>query len=411
MVEIRKQKNIDSFIWNTIGGIVSASASIILLLLVTRTVGAKEGGIFSLAFATAQILLTVGKYGVRSFQVTDVKEELSKGTYFQSRIWLCGFMLLLSVIYVWVVGYDIRKSCIFVAVCGIKVADAVEDVFHGRLQQKGQLARAGMLLAIRNIITMLTFGLGMVLIRDLLKVCVGVAIISNVFALGANWIALKKHETIEWETDKEQIKSLLIKCFPLFFGHFLSLYIYNVPKYVIDFTRTEEEITYYSIIFMPAFAINLCSEFIFKPLLPTLASIWVEGKKDAFYNLVKNFLLIVCAITLCGVVCAYLFGTQILSLFYAVDVVPYRVEMAILMLSGGFSAAVYLLYNVLTAMRYQRVIVRNYCVVSMVITVLACIFVAYWGIAGATIAYLIAEVILLGLMLFDTFFGYKKGGR
>ena len=61
-----------SFLWNIIGSAVSAASSFVLLLCVTRTVGASEGGIFSLAFATSQILLTIGKFGVRAFQASEI---------------------------------------------------------------------------------------------------------------------------------------------------------------------------------------------------------------------------------------------------------------------------------------------------------------------------------------------------
>lgn len=403
-----KQGKYDSFIWNTIGSVISASTSFVLLLCVTRSVGTVQGGIFSLAFATAQILLTVGKYGIRSFQATDVNNEISLGTYLHTRIWLCIAMLLLSLFYVMIAGYDFVKGSIFVAVCGIKMADAVEDVFHGRLQQTGHMDVAGKLLAFRNILTILCFAAGMFCLRNLLLVCVITAIISNGTAMFLNWVVTQKYERIEYKLEKVQAKLLFRQCLPLFLGSFLSLYIYNVPKYALDFLGTEEEITYYAIIFMPAFMINLCSEFVFKPLLTTLATFWTKREFEYFYKMVLKFLVIILAITFLAIIFAYFIGTQILSFLYAVNVVPYKKELVILMLSGGFSAAVYLLYNVLTSMRLQGVILGNYLVVSVIITILSFLFVKQWQIVGATIAYLLSEIILFLLMLFNTF---KRKGK
>ena len=163
--------NFKIFFWNITGSIISAASSFILLLCVTRTVGPKEGGVFSLAFATSQILLTVGKFGVRSFQATDIKKEFSFGIYLQTRIWFCLGMLTLAISYTFFANYNYRKSCIFVLVCIIKMADAIEDVFHGHLQSIGHLDVAGKLLTTRNLITMLIFGVCMFSLKNLLWTC------------------------------------------------------------------------------------------------------------------------------------------------------------------------------------------------------------------------------------------------
>ena len=64
-------KNIqkDGFIWNMVGSILNAFQSVMLLMILTRTVGLINAGIFTIAYANANLFLNIGKYGMRNFQV------------------------------------------------------------------------------------------------------------------------------------------------------------------------------------------------------------------------------------------------------------------------------------------------------------------------------------------------------
>lgn len=395
MVYVSRQ----SFVWNTIGCVLSAGSSFVLLMCVTRAVGAGEGGVFSLAFATAQILLTLGKYGVRSYQATDVSKRITSATYLVLRVLTCLAMMLLCGIIVLFFRYDDYKSGVVFAVCLIKMVDAVEDVYHGQLQLNHKLDIAGKLLAFRNLFTMFVFGSLIFGTKNLLITCWTTAFFSLLVCVFLNHKQSSRYEKLTLYLDKLEMRDLLLSCFPLFLGSFLSLYIYNAPKYAIDLYCSTEEQTYYAIIFMPAFVINMFSEFAFKPLLTSLAVWWNEGELQKFKKTVTKligYIFLITAIVLIGM---YFLGARLLSIVYRVDVMPYRMELLLLMLGGGFSASVYFLYNVLTAMRRQRDILINYFIGSIIVTLIAFMSVRGKGLLAAALSYLIAESILCFLMI------------
>ena len=55
------------YLWNIIGSMANALASVILLFVVTRVLGANDAGIFTLANSTALMMLTIGFYEMRAF--------------------------------------------------------------------------------------------------------------------------------------------------------------------------------------------------------------------------------------------------------------------------------------------------------------------------------------------------------
>ena len=79
----QERKNV---FWNMVGSLVFALASILLFAAAARAAGAYYGGIFSIAFTTGQMLLTIGYYEVRPFQVTDVSGQYSFPEYLSARV-------------------------------------------------------------------------------------------------------------------------------------------------------------------------------------------------------------------------------------------------------------------------------------------------------------------------------------
>ena len=92
------------------------------------------------------------------------------------------------------------------------------------------------------------------------------------------------------------VTKLLKICTPMFIGTFLSLLLYNVPKYAMANVLTDEYQTYYSILFMPSFVITLMCEFVFKPTITTIAQLWWENdlKKFTMYVLRIITVILVC---------------------------------------------------------------------------------------------------------------------
>ena len=87
------------FIWNMVGSMSNALSSFLLLAIVTRINGSADGGIFSLAFSTAQFLTTIGCFETRAIQATDVKDRVAFKDYFSFRVMTCVLMMAGAFVY------------------------------------------------------------------------------------------------------------------------------------------------------------------------------------------------------------------------------------------------------------------------------------------------------------------------
>ena len=281
----------------------------------------------------------------------------------------------------------------------MKMIDAVEDVFHGNLQQNYHVEQMGKALAIRNVYSAVFFTGILMITKSLYITCTATAITSLILCLVVNsWFARKYGESTESTASSENAASnklrhvleLLKICTPMFIGTFLSLLLYNVPKYAMANVMTDEYQTYYSILFMPSFVITLMCEFVFKPTITTIAQLWWENdlKKFVMYVLRIIAIILVCCAGI--VVGGYLIGRTLLEIIYGVDLSPYKLQFIVLLTGGGIGAEVYMIYNILIAIRWGKCMLPVYSITAVITIAAARAMVNQWGIMGASLNYLLS---------------------
>ena len=408
-----KNKKIGDLGWNIIGSTCYSVTSFFYLIIVTRVCGVEQGGFFSLAYATAQLLLTIGRYGMRTYQATDLSFKYSFREYSVSRVITVFIMMLLGVVYS-MISFDREIVAASILIIAMKSIDAIEDVYHGRLQQTDHIEQMGKAQAFRSLYTLFCFAITLVSTHNLLLSLLVTVSTSLVFCFVINQYMINKHirtDLTQQRVDYKAIFKLLYLCTGIFIGTFLSLYIYNIPKYAMSQILSIEYQTYYSILFMPTFVITLFCEFIFKPTITNIADRWCFGNRAGFKSLVR---LNYGAIALFSVVVLFgghFIGRSLLELVYGVDLSPYKIDFIILLLGGSISAFVYFTYNILIAVRFEKSIKITYGIVALVCTVIIMPLIEKFGMTGAAINYLFSQMLLLVLFAGKFLQVYFKHGN
>lgn len=398
----------DSYIWNMAGSMLMAFQSVIMLMILTRTLGLVEAGVFTIAYANANLFLTIGKYGMRYFQVSDVKNQFTFAEYRLSRVVTSAAMIAVSVAYTLYAavsnGYTAEKTQVILWMCLFKVVDVIEDVYHGLYQRKNRLDVASKILTLRMILTIIVFGLGLVILRDLLLSLIIATILTTLlFILSIRW-TYSGIQIGNERVEKRNILLLLKVCFPLFAGSFLSFYIGNAPKYAIDARLTDELQACYGFIAMPVFVIGLLNNFIFNPMLFHISVLWNEKKVKAFVLKTIFQTGVVALITIVCMVGAWLIGIPVLSWLYNTDLAPYKAELLILLLGGGFLGLSGLLNAVITIIRYQKSLMWGYAIMAVLAYIFSDRIVKQYEMMGAAALYTILMgglcVIFTGIFIF-----------
>lgn len=378
--------SLSNFIWNTLAGLVNASEAVILLMVVTRTNGLEDAGVLTIAFAIGNLIMTIGRYGVRNYQVTDVDEQIPFSTYFTHRI--CTVLLMGIVaggylLYSYVCnGYSIHKMCTVLLVCMIYMVESLEDVFWGLYQKNGRIDVGAKIFIGRWGLHLIVTSAGLLFTHQLVQSLFWGFLAGALVSMIANLkIVLKydKGKFFQWHG----VGHIFYRCFPLFVTAFLTNYVSNAPKYAIDRYMEETDQACYGYIAMPVFVVMLFSSFVYQPILTDFADKWKEKNIQALQSRILKIVLIVIGLTVVCFIGAYLCGIPVLSWLYAADLTPYKKELLILMAAGGGLGLVTFESTLLTVIRKQNITMSGYVMVAILAKLFFGYAVSMRSISGA----------------------------
>ena len=397
-----------STFWNMVGSILNAFMTALLMLVVTRFCGVNIAGMFSIASTIAYQCLSIGQFNVRNLQSSDVKKEFSYWDYFNLRIISSIAMYLMLIYYAFFSGYSTEKSLIILSFGLFKSIDSFEDVVHGEYHRYNRLDIGAMLQTIRLIISFAVFILGIMITKNLVFTCSIVTIISCIIFIYTNYDLMHYYIKNKININILKIKKLFFISLPLCISGFIHLYIANAPKYAIDNYLNDTSQTFFGILSVPMFAINLLSTIIYRPLINKISLLWNGKKFDEFKKMVLKQVLVIVGITLFIMLGGYIIGLTLLEVIYGIELKEYMSCFMVLLLGGGFNTIVGYMLVLLTILREQNKITVMYVLVLGITLLISELLVSNYGILGASLLYLQANVTLMILFSIIIFIKYKK---
>ena len=416
-------------LWNALGSMTYALASMVLAFFVLRILGEKEGGIFGFGYSTlGQQFFILAYFGIRPFHITDMRGEFSFRDYHYFRILSSFFAVLLSIfflLYQYTNGsYTVEKVSILFFLCLYKILDGYIDVYESELQRRGKLYKTGQSLFFRTILSVFVLLCGLLLSKTLL---LGVILMNLSQVLSLYLFAIlplektKELEAVNLSGENkafmQKMKALFSGSVFLFLSVFLDFYVFSSSKYAVDAVLGSSSSGIYNLLFMPSNFIYLLANFIIRPALPTLAALWQSGDKLRFKkeesSLMKKVLLL--SLLLFGL--AFLLSPlalwileKLLGPAFSGKITGERWTFCLLILGGCFYALANLEYYILVTKRQQKRIFTGYALGAVLSFFTADLMVQEAGFFFASIQFVL---MMLFLFLFFLFSGshVKIAGR
>ncbi len=394
-----------SFFWSAFSATLNSFQTTVLLLFITRSGSIEDSSIFVIAYAVGNLLLTVGKFGVRNYQVTDQEKKYSDQEYIDSRKITVAFMILATVVYIFYGiinnNYSAYKALCMLFICGFKMIDAYEDVYHGKLQQIGRLDIASKALSLRYVLFYVLFIITYLLFNNLLLSSLICFCFNAFIFIYTNFGLLRTFFSKTISTAKN-IKHLLVELFPLALTSILIMYLANAPKYLIDGVVSDSIQTNFNIVFMPVFVIALFGTYIFNPMIKGLSELYQSKNYKKFNLTILKLILLIVFITGIVVVIGDLIGLKILSIIYGVDVNDWTLIFTFLLVAGGILAILNLMNIVYTIFRQQKLLTLIFLIGSIIFVILGGFVLTTFGLLGVSILFCcilgLVLIMLLGFM-------------
>ncbi len=404
-----------SFFWNSLGGILNAGQSVLVLMVITRVLGLAAAGVYSIAFATGNLFLYLGEYGVRNVQVSDLTEQYPFRDYLAHRVLTVFLMLALGAcccVFSYGRGtYSLEKSLTVFAMCLLKAVDCIEEVYEGRLHQRGRLDLAGKVMTVRLVVSIGGMLAAAVLFHSLLIATDIAAALAAVSAFCMLFCYRKEVAFTPGLVSRRNVGALMRVCFPVCAANFLQFYLINAPKYAIDAAMDETVQAQYNFIAMPVFVIQLLGMFLYQPVLGRMSAAAANGDRRALLSDIRKIvlgILVIAAVCLAG---AWVLGIPVLSLLYATDLSSFRSELMWILVGGIFLALSGFLCAVLTILRRQSAILVIYAAGAVLSLILTGQMVRSSGILGAVRSFVSIMALVFVLLALTLAFSLRKSGE
>lgn len=396
-----------NFFWNIIGSAFNAFNSLFFMIIVTRINGVDTAGIFTFAFSTALLLYIIGIYSGRIYQVTDDDENISNSDYIYSKIFTCLIMIVIGIIFCLMKRYNFLKIMIILGLTIYKALEAFSEGLYAIIQEHNQLYKVGISLFSKSIISLISFILVDLITKNII-ISIACIILSNVIVI---WLYdLNNLKKIKFKMDKFHyniLKKILINGFSAFAFVFLTQYVFNASKYVIDEALSNKSQMIYGIIIMPATAIMLFGQFIIQPFLLSLKESLKESKKK-FLKMTIILSMVIIVGGLVGLIFIYFFGIQLLNMLYGINLKKYLKDLLIIVIGAILYEVTAVLSTSLITMRstFSQLVV--FIIISIFAFFTSYILVNKYALFGASLAYLLSMLALIILYIITFIIVFKK---
>lgn len=377
------------FIWNTIGSLISSVLNAIILAFCTRLNGIEIAGMFSISYATASILDSIGNFGLRIYQTTDTERKNTFSEYLIARLFAVTLMVMIGIIFVIVTGYTEEKLYICLLLILFRAIENISETYQAEFQLNGRLELGGKTIVYRNIIGLIVFFILDYITKNIILSLIGFLITNIIIFMVYDARIIKNFTKINFKVNKENVIKIIKECIPLAISTLISMYVINAVKYAIDASGDYTMQTYFNILYMPTFVINMLSIFIIKPFLKPFGAYWNEKKYKKFVKIILAIVGVLALATICAEIGAYIVGIPLLNLLYGVDLGEYKIHLLLLIFSGFLYACANVLFNALGTMRAQKLTTIAYALVAIFALFVPEKLVELYGMTGASISCII----------------------
>lgn len=388
----------ESVFWNTWGSVIYLGVQWLQTILVVRVLGYEEAGIFSLAMSITNTFYAISVYGMRNFQISDIKKKYSAGNYVLSRVVTGGISLVMCSAFAIVNGYNFKQVTCIVAYMLFKLSETFFDVFLGIYQKYWRMDYMGKSMTARAVLMLIIFPGVLWIVEDLLLAIIIMTIAVFGVILFYDLRNAQALEKIYLFSEHGQIWRLLIECLPLAVYSMVSTSIGTIPRYFLEIYQGSEKLGIYASVAAPTLIVQMASTYIFNPMVTVFSESYNEKNREKFVKTLWQCLMAIAAVSCVAMIGAKIFGKFGLRLLYGESILAYEYLLIPLVVCTVTTASTWLFCGVLTVLRNFRSLLIGNIIAAIASLVLSMILIPAWDMQGATYALLFGN--LVGIVIF-----------
>ena len=391
-------------LYNMIGALVFCfcqwiTSALLVVHLSSEDSAVQNTGLLQLAISVTNIFFAISCYNMRTYQISDTKDEYSYGDYIGMRVVTAVIAVILCAIYVVAFGYSIKTiSCIMLYML-FKLNETFSDVLHAIDQKNYRMDYICVSYCMRGISSVVAFAAAILLLDSVLIAVAVMAIVCIIEVLVYDVKVAKQFGAIKPVFNKKVIPKLLVVCMPAVISSAAFTAITTIPRQTLEAIHGEEALGYYGTVATPLLVVQILATSIFNPMLTELATFYSQGDITAFVKrIIKNLVMLVC---ISAVVClgVAVLGDFAIGLVFGRKFVPYTYLMYGIIGCTTMYVISWLCTNTLIIMRKLKVCMIASLAALVVSALLAKPFINLFDKNGVSISIMAAYVIHISVCI------------
>lgn len=362
-------------------------------LLVERLAGVYNAGLLATAMTVTNVFLTLASYGMRTYQVSDAKERFSNSVYIASRVVTIAAAVLLCAGYTMVIGYGAEQAiCIYIYLF-YKLLESLTDVFHGCAQKRDRMDVIGISYAVRGLLSVAAFSLGLYLTQSLILALVLMTALCYGFSF---WYDILRTRPFYLPLERPQasrVGALLWECAPLAVYVFLNTAAASVPKLMLERMMGTNEIGIYNLVNSPVLILQVGVTYLFSPFITMFTEKLNNGDRRGFKKLAVLITLGVFGVGVLGIAGVLLLGKWGLALLYGQDMVAYSPLLVPMVVCTVFTSLSLFYCMLLTVLREMRGLIGANLIGILVSLLISRPLIARYEMFGTSYATILALIV------------------
>lgn len=375
-----------NMLWNMFGSAIGLACQWAISILVVRlATDLSVAGLYSLAMSVYGIFSPIANFGLYTYLITDLEDRNTVGEYISLVCITSLFALCITTLYGMATCRPNAWPIIF-AYAGYKSLVTIIDIIHAADQKAHRMDYIGFSLAAQGILCLISFTLVYSTTSSLILSIASMTACTLVIGIMYDMPKVKSLFSIKLGISRKKALLILGSCSLIVLSNIANGAFASVPRQTLSSLMGDEALGIYASVATPVAIVQVCSTYIYNPLIGYFAESYNKKDKSLFFKLINSAIFGILGIAVVSFIGSQLLAKPVLSLLYGNEVAAHSALMTPLIFSSVLLGAAGFLNSLLVAVRALKVMIASN-LTSLSITLLfSSTLISTFGMNGATIS-------------------------
>lgn len=371
-------------------------------------------GLLGLAITVSNIFFIIASYGLRSYQVSDIKKEFSDQCYVLTRLITVPVACVACIVYSVIKGYNAETIMVIGLYMVYKALEALSDVFHGILQIYNKYLKICISMSIKGILALIVFTVALLLKYTLIQalLCMNIVVLITLITMEYRWSLQCSSPLVLINRTNIQASIRLLRVSILMVVLSIAQpLLMSIPRLYFEQHYSTELLGIYSSLSSPTVAITTLVSCALMPYIPVFAEYYKNGNVNGLSKLMFLSLGLTAAFGAIAFFAGGIAGDWILSVLYGSTLRDYVPVFQLIILVSTFSSMNMCMIVLYTSMRKLAVEASILLTGSVICYFITPYLVTNYNMAGITYALMAAQLFQVFFAVVFAVFFIRKSAR